>query len=152
MGGQGGGIALIFLVAGLVMVVFGAGAFLTRSYRLLSRQYATSTVNADVAVGEGADPTFHGFFEPADSVRVAFVDALVATLVQAADAGANGREQTEQRSHAPWASVSAVIDRKKRTNVSDFSSALAFIVREVPLKELVVFAAEVTSNRELGPC
>ena len=54
--GIGRGIALIFLVAGLVMVVFGAGAFLTRSYRLLSRQYATSTVNADVAVGEGADP------------------------------------------------------------------------------------------------
>lgn len=54
--GIGRGIALIFLVAGLVMVVFGAGAFLTRSYRLLSRQYATSTVNADVAAGEGADP------------------------------------------------------------------------------------------------
>ncbi len=37
--GIGRGIALVFLFAGLVMVVVGAAAFLTRSYRVLSRQY-----------------------------------------------------------------------------------------------------------------
>lgn len=37
--GIGRGIALVFFFAGLVMVVVGAAAFLTRSYRVLSRQY-----------------------------------------------------------------------------------------------------------------
>jgi DHA3 family multidrug efflux protein-like MFS transporter len=37
--GIGRGIAFVFVVAGLVMVVVGAAAFLTRSYRVLSRQY-----------------------------------------------------------------------------------------------------------------
>ena len=37
--GQARGIALVFLVAGLVMVVAGAGAFFTKSYRRISAQY-----------------------------------------------------------------------------------------------------------------
>jgi DHA3 family multidrug efflux protein-like MFS transporter len=37
--GEARGIALVFLVAGLVMVVAAALAFLTKSYRLLSKQY-----------------------------------------------------------------------------------------------------------------
>lgn len=36
------GIAFVFLVSGLVMVLLGAGAFLTRSYRMLSREYETA--------------------------------------------------------------------------------------------------------------
>jgi MFS transporter, DHA3 family, multidrug efflux protein len=47
--GQARGIALVFLFAGLVMVVLGLLAFLTKSYRTLSRQYATTHVNDDVA-------------------------------------------------------------------------------------------------------
>lgn len=70
--GQARGIALVFLVAGLVMVVFAGLAFVTRSYRTLSAQYAHApeTVEADAAApapppspaqarggvaGEGAD-------------------------------------------------------------------------------------------------
>ncbi len=41
--GQARGIALIFLVSGLVMVVAALLAFTTRSYRLISAQYLTST-------------------------------------------------------------------------------------------------------------
>ncbi len=37
--GQARGIALVFLVAGLVMVVIAVAAFFTRSYRLISAQY-----------------------------------------------------------------------------------------------------------------
>ncbi|MFJ4037309.1 MFS transporter [Microbacterium sp. NPDC090007] len=42
--GQSRGIALVFLVAGLVMVVMAALAFTTRSYRTLSTQYRTAQV------------------------------------------------------------------------------------------------------------
>ena len=37
--GEGRGIALVFLISGLVMVLAAAGAFFTRSYRRLSAQY-----------------------------------------------------------------------------------------------------------------
>jgi DHA3 family multidrug efflux protein-like MFS transporter len=37
--GEARGIAVVFLVAGLVMVLLGLGAFLTRSYRMLSAEY-----------------------------------------------------------------------------------------------------------------
>jgi DHA3 family multidrug efflux protein-like MFS transporter len=47
--GQSRGIALVFVVAGLIMVVAAGLAFLTRSYRILSTQYRTAEVNADVA-------------------------------------------------------------------------------------------------------
>jgi DHA3 family multidrug efflux protein-like MFS transporter len=41
--GQARGIALVFLVAGLLMVLLAVGAFFTRSYRIISNQY----LNAD---------------------------------------------------------------------------------------------------------
>jgi DHA3 family multidrug efflux protein-like MFS transporter len=47
--GESRGIALVFVFAGLVMVVMAALAFLTRSYRILSEQYRTAEVNDDVA-------------------------------------------------------------------------------------------------------
>lgn len=53
--GQSRGIALVFLGAGLVMVVAGILAFFTRSYRILSMQYRTASVNADVAGATGGD-------------------------------------------------------------------------------------------------
>jgi DHA3 family multidrug efflux protein-like MFS transporter len=37
--GETRGIAVVFLVAGLVMVLLGLGAFLTRSYKLISKEY-----------------------------------------------------------------------------------------------------------------
>jgi DHA3 family multidrug efflux protein-like MFS transporter len=47
--GEARGIALVFLVGGLVMVLAAAGAFLTRSYRRISALYLTQreTVDAD---------------------------------------------------------------------------------------------------------
>jgi DHA3 family multidrug efflux protein-like MFS transporter len=47
--GEARGIALVFLVGGLVMVLAAAGAFLTRSYRRISALYLTQreTVEAD---------------------------------------------------------------------------------------------------------
>jgi DHA3 family multidrug efflux protein-like MFS transporter len=41
-GGDTRGIALVFLVAGIVMVIVAVGAFLTRSYRIISAQYLES--------------------------------------------------------------------------------------------------------------
>lgn len=43
--GEARGIAMVFVFAGLAMVLIALGAFLTRSYRILSRQYATTSVN-----------------------------------------------------------------------------------------------------------
>lgn len=48
--GQSRGIALVFVIAGLVMVVVGVLAFFTRSYRVLSTQYRSPTA----PVGETA--------------------------------------------------------------------------------------------------
>jgi DHA3 family multidrug efflux protein-like MFS transporter len=47
--GETRGIALVFLVGGLIMVLVAAGAFLTRSYRTISALYLTQreTVEAD---------------------------------------------------------------------------------------------------------
>ncbi|MEV8337988.1 MFS transporter [Leucobacter sp. NPDC077196] len=42
--GESRGIALIFVWAGAAMVLVAAGAFLTRSYRILSRSYASAPV------------------------------------------------------------------------------------------------------------
>jgi DHA3 family multidrug efflux protein-like MFS transporter len=52
--GEARGIALVFAGAGLVMVVLGVLAFLTRSYRILSVQYqqAPEPVEGDVADAE----------------------------------------------------------------------------------------------------
>ena len=52
--GDARGIALVFLVAGLIMVVAAGAAFLTRSYRVISAQY----LHDDEAAPEGvsADP------------------------------------------------------------------------------------------------
>lgn len=52
--GIGRGIALVFLFGGLVMVVAGAAAFLTRSYRVLSRQYQTASPASEP--DEAGDP------------------------------------------------------------------------------------------------
>lgn len=46
--GDSRGIALVFAVSGVVMVIAAAMAFLTRSYRTLSRQYRTAEVYAGV--------------------------------------------------------------------------------------------------------
>ena len=46
--GESRGIALVFAVSGVVMVIAGALAFATRSYRTLSRQYRTAEFNAEV--------------------------------------------------------------------------------------------------------
>ena len=51
--GESRGIALVFVFAGLVMVVAASLAFLTRSYRILSQQYRTAEVNADVVQAAG---------------------------------------------------------------------------------------------------
>ncbi|MGP3535911.1 MFS transporter [Microbacterium sp. RD1] len=53
--GDARGIALVFLVAGLIMVVVALLAFLTRSYRVLSEQYRTSHANDDVAATASVD-------------------------------------------------------------------------------------------------
>jgi len=46
--GDSRGIALVFAVSGVVMVIAASLAFFTRSYRTLSRQYRTADVNAEV--------------------------------------------------------------------------------------------------------
>jgi MFS transporter, DHA3 family, multidrug efflux protein len=56
--GQARGIALVFLIAGLIMVLAAVGAFFTRSYRLLSKQYAGQKESVPAAqTGEGASLT-----------------------------------------------------------------------------------------------
>ena len=51
--GQGRGIALVFLVSGLVMVVLAALAFTTRSYRILSREYTEAPAGDGDTDGDG---------------------------------------------------------------------------------------------------
>jgi len=77
--GEARGIALIFLFAGAVMVVFACLAFATRSYRTLSRQYETApeTVEAEaeaeaeaVAEAEGTDRADAPLTPPASSAQV----------------------------------------------------------------------------------
>ncbi|MFZ8756057.1 MFS transporter [Microbacterium sp. HMH0099] len=73
--GETRGIALVFVVAGLVMVVAASLAFFTRSYRILSRQYTTSEVNADpggephaaTAASGSADETVAASGVPSDA-------------------------------------------------------------------------------------
>ncbi len=70
--GESRGIALVFVFAGLVMVVAASLAFLTRSYRTLSQQYRTAEINADVAqaagdtasAGDAAETPAPGAFVP----------------------------------------------------------------------------------------
>lgn len=54
--GSARGIALVFLFAGLATVLLGLGGFLTRSYRVLSAQYAGQQGSVPVAEGEGVEP------------------------------------------------------------------------------------------------
>ena len=56
--GEARDIALVFLIAGLVMVVFAALAFLTRSYRVLSTTFAgqTESVKPEEIPDAGLDP------------------------------------------------------------------------------------------------
>ncbi|MET0734066.1 MAG: MFS transporter, partial [Microbacterium sp.] len=58
--GEARGIALVFLVSGLVMVVLAVLAFLTRSYRVLSAEYAEAPAGdtAESDPGEAAEPGF----------------------------------------------------------------------------------------------
>jgi DHA3 family multidrug efflux protein-like MFS transporter len=53
--GQARGIALVFLVAGVVMVIAAIGAFFTRSYRRISTQYLVHDEAARDAGTEGSD-------------------------------------------------------------------------------------------------
>ncbi|WP_438353842.1 MFS transporter [Microbacterium sp. CJ88] len=53
--GEARGIAMVFVFAGLAMVVIALLAFLTRSYRTLSAQYATTHVNDEVGGEDAAD-------------------------------------------------------------------------------------------------
>lgn len=53
--GEARGIALVFLVAGLVMVLAAIAAFFTKSYRILSRQYLDQ--KQSVPVGDPDDET-----------------------------------------------------------------------------------------------
>lgn len=48
------GIALIFLVGGLLMVAAALAAFLTRSYRTLSAQYETAPETSEADAGPPA--------------------------------------------------------------------------------------------------
>jgi len=68
-GGESRGIALVFVFAGLFMVVAASLAFFTRSYRTLSRQYRTAGVNAEVAeqdtAGDAAPPADNRMPAPA---------------------------------------------------------------------------------------
>ena len=80
--GESRGIALVFVVAGLFMVVAASLAFLTRSYRTLSTQYRTAEVNADV-VGDATT---------GDSVGDATTgDAAAKTAVGAEPGSTTGR-------------------------------------------------------------
>jgi DHA3 family multidrug efflux protein-like MFS transporter len=62
--GQARGIALVFVIAGLVMVLAAIGAFFTRSYRRISAQYLDQ--GASVPVEGPTDPT-----DPTDSTTEA---------------------------------------------------------------------------------
>ncbi|MEZ3159051.1 MFS transporter [Microbacterium sp. BWT-B31] len=53
--GEARGIALVFLVAGLIMVVAALLAFSTRSYRVLSEEYREGVVDTDAEAGEGTE-------------------------------------------------------------------------------------------------
>lgn len=52
--GEARGIALVFLVSGLVMVVFALLAFATRSYRILSAEYATAPERPEASTNTSA--------------------------------------------------------------------------------------------------
>jgi DHA3 family multidrug efflux protein-like MFS transporter len=53
--GQARGIALVFLIAGLIMVLAAIGAFFTKSYRTLSAQYEGNTESVKPAEDEPED-------------------------------------------------------------------------------------------------
>ena len=60
--GEARGIALVFLISGLVMVVLALLAFTTRAFRTLSREYETgetgdaAATDAEASVTETAPP------------------------------------------------------------------------------------------------
>jgi DHA3 family multidrug efflux protein-like MFS transporter len=71
--GAGRGIALVFLFAGIIMIVIGALAFATRSYRILSAEYAVAptTPEGDAGAGAGAGAgTGAGTISPASAAQV----------------------------------------------------------------------------------
>jgi DHA3 family multidrug efflux protein-like MFS transporter len=81
--GESRGIALVFVFAGLFMVVAASLAFLTRSYRILSRQYRTAEVNAEVAGAGGPDAV-----------------AVTASALETADTGAIDGDATARQAAA----------------------------------------------------
>nr|WP_254678155.1 MFS transporter [Agrococcus sp. SGAir0287] len=54
--GAARGIAFVFLVTGVLTMLLGAAAFLTRSYRILSAQYAGQTASVPVADASVVEP------------------------------------------------------------------------------------------------
>jgi len=48
-GGEARGIALVFFIAGLLMVIAAIAAFFTRSYRLISAQYLDQSESSEKA-------------------------------------------------------------------------------------------------------
>jgi DHA3 family multidrug efflux protein-like MFS transporter len=55
--GQARGIALVFLIAGLVMVLAAIAAFFTKSYRTLSEQFQGNTESVKPGEDEPEDAT-----------------------------------------------------------------------------------------------
>lgn len=58
--GEARGIALVFLFSGLIMIVFGVLAFLTKSYRVLSAEYAEAPGSVPAAGRAGAPAAARG--------------------------------------------------------------------------------------------
>ncbi len=72
--GVGRGIALVFLFAGIIMIVIGALAFATRSYRILSAEYAVAPTtpegDAGAGAGAGTGAGAAGTISPASAAQV----------------------------------------------------------------------------------
>ncbi|MDU0366449.1 MFS transporter [Microbacterium sp. KSW4-17] len=97
--GQSRGIALVFVMAGLVMVVVGVLAFSTRSYRVLSAQYRSAAVTGDVdaapAASDDGDAVGDGAVVPVTASAAAAVPDG-SRRDDAATPGASDRESTER--------------------------------------------------------
>lgn len=89
--GETRGIALVFVVAGLVMVVAASLAFFTRSYRILSRQYATSKVDADTGGEPHAATAASGSADEAVAASVVPSDPEAPVDPVSARGGGDGR-------------------------------------------------------------
>ncbi|MFW6598000.1 MFS transporter [Propionibacteriaceae bacterium Y2011] len=84
-GGTTRGIAMVFLIAGIASILLGAGAFLSRSYRLLSRQYKELAAKDEA---DASGPHAAGQHEPAAAEA-----APVEPTGEVADGRDNGTEQ-----------------------------------------------------------